>query len=114
MEFAHLGRSAPENRPKTASGESKALQTGAKRLKLDVRADFNSKKSRTSWVRGNIGGFFTSLLSVTVISGESINLQEFESECRKIKLPLDNIQELAEQLAENQPAMQKLAAIMGN
>jgi len=24
--------------------------------------DFNSKKSRTSWVRGNIGGFFTSLL----------------------------------------------------
>ncbi|MGZ0080101.1 HDOD domain-containing protein [Methylomonas sp. YC3] len=53
-------------------------------------------------------------LSVTVISGESINLQEFESECRQIKCPLCNIQELAEQLAENQPAMQKLAAIMGN
>ncbi|WP_445367404.1 hypothetical protein ACH5Y9_20570 [Methylomonas sp. BW4-1] len=32
-------------------------------MKLDVMTDFNSKKSRTSWVRGNIGGFFTSLLS---------------------------------------------------
>jgi len=27
--------------------------------------DFNSKKSRTSWVGGNIGGFFTSLLATT-------------------------------------------------
>ncbi|WP_415878768.1 PEP-CTERM sorting domain-containing protein [Methylomonas sp. TEB] len=34
-------------------------------MKLDVMTDFNSKKSRTSWVRGNIGGFFTSLLSVS-------------------------------------------------
>ncbi|WP_415878379.1 restriction endonuclease subunit S [Methylomonas sp. TEB] len=32
-------------------------------MKLDVMTDFNSKKSRTSWVRGNIGGFFTSLLA---------------------------------------------------
>ncbi|WP_026600239.1 HDOD domain-containing protein [Methylomonas sp. 11b] len=53
-------------------------------------------------------------LSAAVIAGESINLQEFEPECRKIKLPLENIRELAEQLGENQPAMQKLAAIMGN
>jgi HD-like signal output (HDOD) protein len=53
-------------------------------------------------------------LSATVIAGESINLQEFEVECRKIELPLENIRELAEQLAENQPAMQKLATIMGN
>ncbi|WP_160167658.1 HDOD domain-containing protein [Methylomonas sp. MK1] len=53
-------------------------------------------------------------LSAAVIAGESINLQEFEPECRKIKLPLENIRELDEQLGENQPAMQKLAAIMGN
>jgi HD-like signal output (HDOD) protein len=53
-------------------------------------------------------------LSATVIAGEPINLQEIEPECRKIELPLENIRELAEQLAENQPAMQKLAAIMGN
>ncbi|WP_165917810.1 MULTISPECIES: HDOD domain-containing protein [Methylomonas] len=53
-------------------------------------------------------------LSATVITGQPINPLEFEAECRKIELPLERVLELAEQLAENQPAMQKLATIMGN
>jgi HD-like signal output (HDOD) protein len=53
-------------------------------------------------------------LSAAVIAGEPINPLEFELECRQIELPLENILELAEQLAENQPAMQNLAAIMGH
>ncbi|WP_415879135.1 hypothetical protein [Methylomonas sp. TEB] len=42
-------------------------------MKLDVMTDFNSKKSRTSCVRGNIGGFFTSLLEPTngLIEGDA-------------------------------------------
>ncbi|WP_157198125.1 hypothetical protein [Methylomonas sp. DH-1] len=31
-------------------------------MKLDVMTDFNTKKSRQPWVRGNISGFFTSLI----------------------------------------------------